>query len=376
MTEKRFGFPEKIEISEIVQRKIDEAFEQIEREEKVSMKYKKDKHVFVRQIAAAAAVCAVMIGGVSAAAAIHHYWGRGMQGNIQATDDQQQQLTDDNVAKVYRESPNYVDLAVTENGVTIAPDTVIVDERFAYLSFTVSGCSAEEGAEPGFEEVSIYRGDDPSARLDMSGTMYNGIISDERGTPVYEDGSPIEMDASGGIVYRYTDKDGNMEYIIQAKNTDAQGSLLGEKVHISLKNLGTLSNASFSSVKDGTWELELTLPEQSSSRSFEINEKVPGTDFVLESASISPISMRIDYSASKAPDGHNNESGIPAVRGVVLKDGTKLPYLLDGGSMGYTDSTQTKACQMAGYDRVVDVDNIAALIIATAQGTVEMPITK
>lgn len=72
-----------------------------------------------------------MIGGISAAAAIHRYWGRGMRGNIQATDDQQQQLTDDNMAKVYKESPDYTDLAVTENGVTIAPDTVIVDDRFA-----------------------------------------------------------------------------------------------------------------------------------------------------------------------------------------------------------------------------------------------------
>lgn len=104
-----------------------------------------------------------MIGGISAAAAIHHYWGRGMQGNIQATDDQQQQLTDNNMAKVYKESPDYTDLAVTENGVTIAPDTVIVDDRFAYRSFTVPGYRAQEGTEPGFEEVSVYRGDDPSA---------------------------------------------------------------------------------------------------------------------------------------------------------------------------------------------------------------------
>lgn len=67
------------------------------------------------------------------------------------------------MAKVYKESPDYTDLAVTENSITIAPDTVIADERFAYRSFTVSGYRAQEGTEPGFEEVSVYRGDDPSA---------------------------------------------------------------------------------------------------------------------------------------------------------------------------------------------------------------------
>ena len=40
------------------------------------------------------------------AVAIHHYWGRGMTGNIQASDTKQQELTENGIATVYREGPD------------------------------------------------------------------------------------------------------------------------------------------------------------------------------------------------------------------------------------------------------------------------------
>ena len=43
-----------------------------------------------------------------------------------------------------------VSLAVTDHGVTIEPDTVVVDERFAYMSFRISGYAVAEREEPGF----------------------------------------------------------------------------------------------------------------------------------------------------------------------------------------------------------------------------------
>ena len=40
-------------------------------------------------------------------AAIHHYWGRGMTGNLQASDTKQQELTENGIATVYREEPGF-----------------------------------------------------------------------------------------------------------------------------------------------------------------------------------------------------------------------------------------------------------------------------
>lgn len=52
--------------------------------------------------------------------------------------------------------------------------------------------------------------------------------------------------------------------------------------------------------------------------------------------------------------------------GVILKDGTRIPYLTNGGSLGYTDSSKKNAYHMAGYDRVIDVDEVTALIVMTS----------
>ena len=135
MSNKKNVFFEEIELSEIVLKKTNQAFEMIHQKETGSMKKlnTKSKKSFKTQAAAIVGVCIVAVSGISAAAAIHHYWGRGMNGNIQASDEQQQELTEKNIAKVYREETENVSLAVTDHGVTIEPDTVVVDERFALI---------------------------------------------------------------------------------------------------------------------------------------------------------------------------------------------------------------------------------------------------
>lgn len=384
MSAKKNIFSEEIELSEIVLSKTNQAFETIKQEDTDHMKntnISRDKKFFKKHAAALAGVCILAVSSISAVAAIHHYWGRGMKGNIQASDTQQQELTENGVAKVYRENPDYSSLSVTDNGITIAPDTVIVDDRFAYMSFRISGYSAADGVEPGFDMVNVYQGDDPedySSWINMAGTMYNGIISDENGTPVYEDGSSLENDEDGSLICHYTDSNGNMEYIIQASIAKENDSLLGKTIHVNFKNLGTFSKGEFTSAVEGNWNFEIILSDVSSSQDIKVSQKVEGTGFVMEDISISPISIKVNYSVSEAPGENEDDLGIPDVKGVVLKDGTKIPYLTDGGGSGYTDSTKSHAYQIAGYDRVVDVDEIAALIVLTSYENekVEIPISK
>ena len=98
----------------------------------------------------------------------------------------------------------------------------------------------------------------------------------------------------------------------------------------------------------------------------------------MEDINISPISIKVNYSVSEAPAENEDDLGIPEVIGVVLKDGTRIPYLTNGGALGYTDSSKTHAYQMAGFDLVVDVDEIAALIVLVfdKDEKVEIPISK
>lgn len=375
MSNKKNIFTEKIELSEIVLNKTDQAFAMIRQEDSGHMKKANagetgNKRLFKTQAAVIAGICILSISSISVVAAIRHYWGRGMNGNIQASDEQQQELLEKNIAKVYREEPESPSLAVTDSGVTIVPDTVVVDERFAYMSFQISGYRVEDGMVPTFGEVNVYQGDDPEdvdSWVNMSGSMYNGTICNEEGQPVYEDGTPLKQDENGRTIHYYTDQDGNMEFIIQAYVVDPNDTLLGKTVHVRFQNLGTHSKREgFALAVEGDWNLEIVLPDVSSARDITVGQKVEGTNFTLESISISPISMKVNYSVDAAPAKQGDDSGIPKVRGVVLKDGTRLPYLTDGGSLGYTDSSRSKAYHMAGYDRVIDVDEVAALIIWTS----------
>ena len=349
-------------------KKTDRAFEMIRQEDVVRIKKinSRGKKLFKTQAAVIAGVCILAVSSISAVAAIRHYWGRGMSGNIQASDEQQQVLTEKKVAKVYSEEPDGSSLAVTDNGVIIEPDTVVVDDRFVYMSFLISGYNVADRMEPGFEMVNVYLGDDPgdeNAWVNMSGTMYDGVIPDENGKPVYEDGTPLESYEDGSIISHYTDDNGNLEYIIQASVVDENDSFLGKTIHVEFKNLGTLSKAAFTPVVEGNWNFTISLSDVSSSQKIEVGQKVEGTDFTMEDIDISPISMKVNYSVSAAPEEHEDDLGIPEVVGVVLKDGTRIPYLTNGGAVGYTDSSKTSAYQMAGYERVIEVDEVAALIV-------------
>ena len=386
MANKKTILSEEIELSEIVLKKTNQAFEMIKQEDIVSMKktHKRRKKMFKTQAAAAAGVCILAVSGISAAAAVHHYWGRGMNGNIQASDEQQQALTEKNIAKVYREEPDSPSPAVTINGVTIEPDTVIADERFVYMAFRISGYSVADRTEPGFDMVNVYQGDHPedeSAWVNMSGTMYDGIVLDENGASVYEDGTSVESYEDGSVISHYTDDNGNMEYIIRASAVDKNDSFLGKTMHVEFKNLGTFSKGAFIPAVEGEWNFEINLSDVSSTQNIKVRKNVEGTGFTMEDMDISPISIQVNYSVSEAPVEKEDDLGIPEVKGVVLKDGTRIPYLVNPGRVGYTDSSKSNAYQIAGFARVVDVDEIAALIVLKSCGNekvemLEIPIAK
>lgn len=386
MANKKTILSEEIELSEIVLKKTNQAFEMIKQEDIVCMKktHTRSKKMFKTQAAVIAGICILAVSSISAVAAIHHYWGRGMNGNIQASDEQQRVLTEKNIAKVYSEEPDRPSLAVTNNGVTIEPDTVIVDERFVYMAFRISGYSVADRMEPGFDMVNVYQGDNPedeSAWVNMNGTMYDGIILDENGKPVYEDGTSIESYEDGSIISHYTDDNGNMEYMIRASVVDKNDSFLGKTMHVEFKNLGTFSKGSFIPAVDGNWNFEITLSDVSSTQNIKVGQKVEGTGFTMEDINVSPISIKVNYSVSAAPVEKEDDLGIPEVKGVVLKDGTRIPYLTNPGRLGYTDSSKSNAYQIAGFARVLDIDEMAALIVLTSYEnekieTLEIPVSK
>jgi hypothetical protein len=381
MEDYRKIFQMDVDVPDIVMQKADDAFSQIKQEDASMMekKSKKKSLIYRKRMAAAAALCIVALGSVTALAAAHHLWSRGMQGTLQATDEQQKTLTDQGVATVIQDQEDDTQLGVTDGNITITPTTVIADERFVYLSFEVSGYTLGEQVEPCFEGVYVYQGEDADAinsGLNMSGSFYDGIVANENGSPVYEDGSELQYTDTGETVAHYTDENGNLEYVIIASIADEGDSLLGKTIHVDFTNLGTVYKTDYENAVNGNWSFDLTLPSVSAAETMQIDQDLPGTMFTLDTIDLSPISIQLNYQVNGEIVTSEDENGVPYFCGVVLKDGTRIPYLANGGSTGYTDDTMTEAYQWSAFDRVILVDQVDALLIrpAGSDEPVEIPL--
>ena len=372
MREERNVLNSDVEIPEVVLKKADDALAQIRESTKPVRKAKKESRFQggFRYAQAAAIACAVLVGagGITVTAAVvHHLWSRGMQGNIQATEEQQKDLAEQGMVT---EGPDLSNMEVTSEGITVKPTELIADGHFVHVAFQIAGYDLADGEEPCFEEVRVYTGEDENAEdgwVNMSGSFYNGIIANINGEPVYEDGTPLE---SGDFAEHYKAEDGTLEYVmtLYKTDTDPEESLLGQTIHVLLKNLGTVKKAEFMNGIDETWKFDIPVNGENTAKSFELNTVLENANITVLSAAISPISIRVDYEVTGELQTQEDDNGLPAVSGVVLKDGSRLLYLFNGGQSGYQKGSDTQAYLLATFDRVIDVDQVQSLLFRLHAG--------
>ncbi len=373
-------FQDDIKVPEIVLQKADEAFAGIQTEGRSTMKKNNQtenrKHTFWRNPAAVAAcTCIIVAGSVTAGAAVHHVWSRGMQGAVQATDTQQKELTDKGAAVVLKEQDDYSKLAVTDNGITITPETIIVDENFAHIAFSVKGYDLAEGDEPGFDDwdIGVKDGKEGSS-VQAYGGFYDGIVSDENGNPVYEDGSSLKEDEQGQIISHYVDEDGNLEYVASIGVADWKDSLLGKTIVCKLKDLGTLYKTRFTLAKEGNWDFEIKLPDVSTASNIKVAKGIENTPFTVDDVELSPISIKINYSVNGEVTFKEDTNQVPQFFGVILKDGKKISFLGDAGGTGYNEA-MTEAYTLSSFVQVIEPDQVQAIILRNDDGEqIEIPI--
>lgn len=159
-----------------------------------------------------------------------------------------------------------------------------------------------------------------------------------------------------------------MEYVILASIAGLDDSILGKKIHVNFENLGTVDKAEFIDDIEGEWNFTIVFSDTSSATDIQVGKTIDGTNFMLDDINISPISMKMNYTVNGEVEMNEDNIGVPELKGVVLKDGTRIPYFMDGDATGYTDETYTSAYQICGYDRVLDVDQVAALLVLTEAG--------
>ena len=281
------------------------------------------------------------------------------------------------------EGLNLSSMEVTSEGITVKPMELIADGHFVHAAFQVSGYDLADGEEPCFEDVVVYTSENEKAQdgwVNMSGSFYDGIISNNNGEPVYEDGTPLASDETGNIVEHYKAADGTLEYVMTLYKTDPEESLLGQTLHVRFENLGTVEKAEFMDGIGGTWEFDIPVSGKDAAKSCELNTALENINVTVRSAAISPISIRVDYEVTGELQTQEDDNGLPNVGGVVLKDGSRVLYLLNGGQSGYQKDSDTHAYLLATFDRVIDVDQVQSLLFRLHAGdqpeeyvTVDLP---
>ncbi len=368
-------FMSDVEVPEIVQKKADEAFSKIRMEGTGVMR--KKRYSFISPVAAAICVCLLAAGSMTVAAAVYHYWSRGMEGNIQATPEQQSELIDSGITTILNEDAEDNLMAITSGDVTIKPLEIISDEHFAHISFSVEGYNISEQAEPGFEYISVYTGNDindENGWVNMSGSFYNGIVSGSDGKPVYDNGEPLEHTEDGATIEHFKAQDGTLEYVMMVYAADINDSLLGKTLHVEFVNLGTVYKAGYENAVDGEWAFDITIPENSAGELCKLDEALGDSGATLRSVELSPVSIRVNYDfegssyeeegvgADGKPITSTFYTEAPEFVAVRFKDGTLFPYITNGGMKGYTDESHKEYYSMMAFDRVIEMDQVDALL--------------
>lgn len=363
-------FNQHIEVPDVVKKQAEDAFSRIKTEGQVVMKDKSNKNgiksLFSNRVAVVAGIVILATGSITAVAAMSHAWDRGLKGLLFSSDEQQQTLAEQGVAVIMSEQDKYADMAVTVGGITVTPETVVADDQFMYLSFSVKGYELEQGLQPFFEYT--YMDEEQSLEsgkqfMNWYGGFYDGMMPDQNGRPVYEDGLQPIYDENGRIIEHYIDEDGLMHFTFEAHVLDKDDSFLGKTIHVKFQNIGTVNNCDYKNYMDGEWSFVFDIENEKSTQKVAVNQEVKGTGFTIDTIEITPVSIRLNYSVTSEVVIQEDVNEIPLFRGVVLKDGTRLPYLFNGGTSGYTDETMEHAYMMSGFERVIEISEIQSLLL-------------
>ena len=121
-------------IPEIVQRKANLAFRQIQEESREKERVISYRRARNRKFLVAVAAAAGIMGAITACTAVYLHWSRGLEAELHVSEEEKRYLEDIKIA-----APAGENSGVTSAGVTVTPIQSIVDSKFAFLSFNIEG---------------------------------------------------------------------------------------------------------------------------------------------------------------------------------------------------------------------------------------------
>lgn len=366
-----------IAIPDIVQEKTNFTLQQIQSERTHKTMERRNRKWKTIWLPIAAAVLTL---GTTVCAAVYVQWSRGLETQLQVTEEQKQMLEEEQIT-----AP--LDDSVTENGITVTALQTIVDSRFAYLVFKVDGYVVEDGVQPDFEYTTFTVNGRNDYDL-LMGHFFDGLQIDDNKKFFYTDGSPAIENADGSIVRKYVDENGSMEYMMLLMSPDENESFIGKSLRLKFYNLGTVDKAAFTPDIDATWTFDFTLQGSDKVRNCKLSETLGDSGATVIEAEISPISLHVTYDMpykrtaidSIDENGQASKSytflNAPYLTGVRLKDGTLLTGLTGGGWEGYSDGNDKLYQAVFATHSIIEPEQVDALLFIKSYPEGDAPLTE
>ncbi len=290
-----------------------------------------------KRFSVAACVCLILLTTVTVTASVHHFWGRGLSGYFNASDEQQQLLTEQGQAIVFSEDNDYSKYAITDNGITLTPVAIVADDNKINLAIKYSGAKLCDGAEPDIE-------------------------IDEINIQGYEGNT---LGYSMGI------RDDEFMFIIDGTDSlDSGISLTGKTLHIDLSDFSVV-NADFSEqILGGKWTFDLPIPEVSNAKVIDLNQSLPEFDCEASSIKISPISAEIRYNLTQDVMEKwfsVREAPIPYISSITLDDGTVIDCE-DLDTLNNLDGINKNALYAVEFNTIIDPDTVKSVELKDING--------
>ena len=288
-----------------------------------------------------AAIVATML--LLTGAAVYTRWSGTAQTRYRPTEEIKRQAEKSGLSMMVpetkkTENPEEV-LSVTDQGVTISLVQTIVDQYRAELTSRIEGFELPEGRDPMVWPEVYLDGERYGWYGSLGGSCFDGTTRDENGNWIYTDGTPVQSDENGNVIYHWTGSDGSLEYTEYISFHETDGRYFGKEIEVSFPCLAVSSLQKFGPdevLVEGNWTLKWTLTGTAESISVAPNAEIGDSGVILLDAEIGQKTIRTRYKVPELWEGWNQLVELPqSICGVRMKDGTQ--YICASSSFGFED---------------------------------------
>lgn len=258
--------------------------------------------------------------------------------------------------------------SATSAGVTITAEAIVGDRANYVIVFSV----AKDDGTP-FEGVKVLEtgalslgfGPEGAQEVNIDGVMTGG------GSTGFYDADPA---------------DNAVQYVEKASVTALGDTIIGRTARVKFADLCVYDDNGWHTIADGTWSMKFTVDYEDTSIDLPAGQRfdLNGMEATLDSISISPLALTLEYTAHEAVNREDSPSGLMSEQSIAqenrflaptlmlaMKDGTTMEIDATKAAGGWTEQDNSTACHKnIMFDEFLNLDDIASITI----GGTEIPL--